>query len=290
MNENYKVNLYPESCPLCNDPHYQTIFTYNEPDRYELTVGVTADDYWREWVKCKNCGSFYSRYSRGKGVIERIYTADYRAKNAEWRSGTPEEVFYKVISLPEGQSETKFRVKWIKDNIKSLWENQVIQKDNPQYRFLDIGGGTGVFAFEFQDGDWRGHVIDPNEDAVFIRNKLNMPLVQEYYSPKKFNDLFHLVSMIFVLEHLADPTSMLKDLKTDMTRNSFLYIEVPDAIAFERKPKDDDIFNSCHLWMFSPLSLITMLSRGGFELLALDRVKIKRGHYAIMALATPVSL
>ena len=286
MNE----NLYPKSCPLCGDVRYQTIFTYAEPDRYEVTVGVGNDGYSREWVKCKNCGSYYSIYSRGKGVIERIYTSDYRAKNAEWRSGAPEEVFYKVMALPEGQSETKFRVKWIKDRIKCLWENQVVQKDNPPYNFLDIGGGTGVFAFDFQDGDWRAHVMDPNEDAIFIKNKLNIPLVQEYYSPKKFSNLFHLVSMVFVLEHLSDPVGILKNLRADMTTNSFLYIEVPDAIAFERKPKQDDIFNSCHLWMFSPSSLAAMLSRGGFELLTLDRVKIKRGHYAIMAIATPASL
>ena len=274
----------PKNCLICQSKNYRVIFSYDEPDQYEVAVGVGKEKYFRKWVQCRNCGFCYSVYSRDKNIIDKIYTSAYRDKNALWRGGSPEEIFRRVIALPERESETKLRVRWIKKSISDVWKHGLLEQDAPPYNVLDVGGGTGVFAYEFQDANWVVHVIDPNKDSGFIKTKLHIPLVQRYYKPGNFHHKFNLITLIYVLEHLSDPISFLKNLHNDMEDKSFLFVEVPDAICLEYKPAEDDIFNSCHLWMFGPTAITLLLSACGFEVLNLYRTRTIRGHYALMIL------
>ena len=273
-------------CLVCKSKDYNIIFNYDSPDQYEMAVGVKNENYNRKWVKCKKCNFCYSIYSRDKKIINKIYQNSYRSVNSSWRKQSPEESFEKIIKLPDNESETKLRVDWIKKNITSIWESGILKPNNPPFNLLDIGGGNGVFAYMFWEGDknWVSHVIDPDENADFIDSKFQIPFIKGYYSPNKFNKKFDLISLIYILEHLTDPISFLKSVKKDMNSNAFLYIEVPDVLSFKYKDKIDDIFNSCHLWMFDPNNLIRLLNECGFQVFCLNRIKTKRGHYALMLL------
>lgn len=280
-------DFQPASCLLCQSAQHDSIFRYAEPDPYEKEVGVVGEGYSREWAKCKSCGMFYSRYSRDVEAISKIYVDSYRSEHSPWRNASVEEVFEKIVNLPPEESETKFRVDWIKSKLQSVWKNGLVRQQDSPCRLLDIGGGNGVFAYEFQrdDKDWSSHIIDPSGRSEFIKEKLGIHFVQDYYSPGKFGFSFDLVSLVFVLEHMTDPTSLLQSVREDMKETAFLYVEVPDAICFKHKPKEDDIFNSCHLWMFSPNTLTLLLGKCGFDVFSLERVKTKRDHYALMVLA-----
>ncbi len=283
---NYCVNAEGEVCLVCKSQDYKPIFDYSEPDQYEKTVGVSCAGYSRKWVQCKNCGFYYSLYSRDKEVLNRIYSASYRSQSAAWRKHSPEELFNSIIRLPLEESETKYRVDWIKKNIYTLWKGGLFANKELPLNFLDIGGGSGVFAYEFkEDGAWIPHVIDPDENAVFLSSKLRMRFIQSNYRSGLFPEKFDLISLIYVLEHLTDPVSFIQSLQEDLVQDSFVYIEVPDAFCFRALPESHDIFNSCHLWMFDSYTLTTFLNGCGLEVFCLNRIKAKRGHYALMVLA-----
>lgn len=273
-------------CLICKSKNYHILFNYDFPDQYELAVGVKNENYNRKWVKCKECDFCYSIYSRDEEIINKIYQSSYRSANSSWRKQSPEDLFKKIIKLPDNESETKLRVDWIKKNITSILESEIIISKNPPFNLLDIGGGSGVFAYKFQEGDknWISHVIDPDENAEFIISQLKIPLFKGYYYPNKFDKKFDLISLIYILEHLNNPISFLNNIKKDMNSNAFVYIEVPDALSFKYKDKADDIFNSCHLWMFNPNTLIRLLNECRFQVFCLNRIKTKRGHYALMLL------
>lgn len=271
-------------CILCKSEEYDVVASYEQPDAYERSVGVGEEEYSRQWVRCQNCGFHYSIYSRDEEILDRIYTASYRDQSSDWRKATTEEIFEKVIKLPAAESETKWRIQWIKDHIRQAWNNGMMKKGQPPYRLLDIGGATGVFAYEFQDKEWTSSIIDPGESGKFIEQKYGIPYRQAYYHANSFQNAFDLISLVFVLEHMRDPGAILREIHKDMTKDSFLYIEVPDALAFELKDRSDDIFNSCHLWMFTANTLTSLLDQCGFEAFSIDRVKTKRGHIALMAL------
>ncbi len=271
-------------CLVCQSPEYRVVYRYEEPDQYELAVGIDSGEYWREWVRCGECGFYYSRYSRDEDVLDDIYTSTYRDGEAPWRGETTEKIFRRVISLPPEQSETRHRVNWIKDEMKALRMHGLVERRDPPYRMLDIGGATGVLAYTFQDDEWAAHVIDPSRSGVFLHFEFGIPYVQKAYEPGAFDEPFDLISLVFVVEHLRGPASLLRSVRQDMMPYSSLYIEVPDAVCFKYKPAQDDIFNSCHLWMFAPDTLLRMLGSCGFEAFSVRRVRTVRGHYALVGL------
>ena len=273
------------ACSICNAKDKKIIFSYDQPDQYEVAAGVTKEGYYRHWIQCTVCGFFYSIYSRDPDKLDNLYASAYRDNQSGWRKNSVEETFDKVAALPAEESETKFRVNWIKNHIKEAWDSGLVRKGLAPYRMLDIGGATGVFAYEFQDHEWRSHVIDPDENGNFVQTKLNIPFLQKSYEPNSFEFNFDLISLVFALEHMTEPVRLLQGLHQDMGPYSLLYIEVPDEVAFRLRPREDDIFNSCHIWMFGPHTLTTLLNSCGFEVLALNRTRTKRGHYSLMTLA-----
>ena len=267
------------ACLICGAYSFEVIFSYDRPDAYEAAVGINADGYSRQWVRCAGCDFHYSRYSRDPAALDTLYEGRYRDADAPWRSESAQATFKRIVDLPREQSETRERVHWIKSQLP-----QHRPGEGPQ-SFLDVGGASGVFAHEFQDNDWRAHVVDPSTQGGFIESELGIPYKQAVYRSGLFGEPFALVSMTYVLEHVRNPRALLTAALNDLAPSGVLYVEVPDAAAFARKAPQDDIFNACHLWMFAPESLGTLLESCGYGIVALRRTQTLRGNLALMTLA-----
>ena len=277
--------MTPDQCIVCGNGNFNIRLEYHSPDIYEMAVGVSAKNYSRQWVQCEGCQFHYSRYSRNPRVLEKIYECDYRKNDQEWRQSSTEEIFDRVVALPANESETIERINWIKVAIADCEKSDLISWRADGLRMLDVGGATGVFAYLFQDEIWEAHIIDPAEDGRVIQEKHHIPYHWRSYEPGVFDLKFDLVSLIFVLEHLRDPMAMLAGVQKDLVHGGVLYVEIPDAVAFENLPSEDDIFNSCHLWMFDPNSILLILKQCGFEVLRLNRGRTIRGHFSLNILA-----
>lgn len=266
-------------CTICKHPNYKIIASYSSPDIYEKSVNVKKKGYYRKWVSCLKCKFIYSIYSRKDNALNKLYSSNYRNKNTQWRTKTNKEKFKWLTNLKYSQSETKKRVRWIKNQ---LVLNNI--KDNTKKTLLDVGGGTGIFAYECKKAlGYKSSVIDPDPTGKYLEKNYGIKYYCKIYD-NKFKTKFDFISLNFVLEHLQDPKNILKDIKKNMKLRSLLYIEVPDSVAFTKKRKNDDIFNSCHLWFFSTKSLIRMLEICGFRKVGIKKTKTLRGHYSIMAL------
>lgn len=279
--------LTPQNCLLCGGAESRTIFSYPVPDAYERAVGVTDRDYDRRWVACRGCGFHYARYARDPDILDTLYDRAYRDPAAAWRGDPAETVFRRVIALPPDQSETVARCSMIKSALDRFAEDgiHVSTADRPR-RLLDVGGATGVFAYHFRDADWSAEIVDPGIDGQFLEQH------GIACHRRRFDDAFAgtgygLVAMNYLLEHVADPRAVLGKARRVVADDGLLYVEVPDEIAFEKKPAEDDIFNSCHLWMFGPASLTRLLTSCGFDPLEMRRIRTLRGHFALTALARP---
>ena len=267
------------ACLICGSDRFDVVFSYDRPDPYETAVGIIAMGYARQWVRCEGCEFHYSRYSRDPTALDRLYEGGYRDAGAPWRSESAQDTFKRIVDLPREQSETKERVRWIKTQLA------VLPGGEGPRSFLDVGGASGVFAYDFQDREWRGHVVDPSSQGGFIESEYGIPYKPAAYRSGLFGEQFALVSMIYVLEHVRDPRALLSEALKDLAPGGVLYVEVPDAAAFGRKAPEDDIFNACHLWMFSPESLGTLLEGCGYGVLGLRQMQTLRGNPALMTLA-----
>jgi len=279
------LGLTPQACVLCGDDRRAPLVRYEAPDAYEQAVGVASDNYHREWVTCSGCGFRYSRYARDPDVLDRLYDDAYRDTGAAWRGGSAEETFQRIVALPPEESETVARCGAIKSTIARLAKDDIhTLPERRPLRLLDVGGATGVFAYLFRDQDWSADIADPSAQGTFIA-KHGVTYHQQRLDAAFCGAPYDLISMIYVLEHVRDPRMVIEQAHRVLDASGLLYIEVPDEIAFEWKPPDDDIFNSCHLWMFGPVSLTRLLDACGFDPLEVRRIKTHRGHYALTALA-----
>ena len=286
-----KKNYKQTKCPLCKEKFSvkeNTIASYEKPDQYEIAVGITEDFYYRKWIKCYRCTLIFSIYSRSNNAFDYLYEQLYRKVGAvPWRKLSTEETFELVLKLAPEKSETIYRVNFIKDKIANLIKSSLYSKKN-KYKLLDIGGATGNFAFAFKDKEWDSTIIDPDDSGKFIKN-YNIEFKKGWFSEKSFDFKFDLISLIFVLEHVLEPSLLLEEIRKSLLPDGLIYIEVPDEIAFYKISPLDDIFNSCHLYMFNPSSLEMLLSQNNFEIMSLERTRTVRGHFVLTCLAKPQS-
>lgn len=286
MNEKQK-NYKQAICPLCKEKFSvkeNTIASYEKPDQYEIAVGIKEDFYYRKWVKCNVCTLIFSIYSRSDSAFDYLYEQLYRKVGAvPWRKLSTEETFELVLKLAPEKSETIYRVNFIKYKISNLIKSD-LYPEKSKYKLLDIGGATGTFAFAFKDEKWQSTIIDPDEAGRFIQ-KYNVEFKKGWFTSKTFDFKFDLISLIFVLEHVLEPSLLLEEIRKSLLPDGLIYIEVPDEIAFYKISPLDDIFNSCHLYMFNPSSLEMLLSQNNFEIMSLDRTRTVRGHFVLTCLA-----
>ncbi len=279
--------MHPKRCLICGSFDATAVFTYDAPDCYEAEVGVEADGFERSWVRCAGCGFHYSQYSRDPAVLDRIYDEAYRATNVAWRNATPRETFDAVVQLPLDRSETKQRVRWIKKHLESLTQSGQFHMNGAPCTFLDVGGANAIFAHEFRDTRWQPHVMDPSAAGQALCAELAIPYAHTAMEDAIDRQRYDLVTLTYVLEHLRDPGKALQAARKLVAEDGAIFVEVPDAACFETRPADDDIFNACHLWMFSAADLGRLLWANGFEPVAEERGTSVRGHESLKFLAVP---
>jgi SAM-dependent methyltransferase len=161
-------------------------------------------------------------------------------------------------------SENDERVKWLTD------------RHTPE-ALLDIGSGIGVFPYAMREKGVHVWCTEENTHSLGFINGLGIKCVKgiPYYAK------FEMVSIVHVLEHIQDPVSFLKDLKKVLHENGRLFVEVPDAEAFNELDLDHDDFNSCHTHAYDVSTLYQMLRKAKFDVVDIHRAsyperKLKR--------------
>lgn len=140
---------------------------------------------------------------------------------------------------------------------------------------LDIGCGWAQALIYFQKKGMKGYGFDPAPEAVEYGRKNNLTVVQagmdkmNVFEGKRFD----VVTLLNVLEHLANPVKALEEIRKDLLKpKGILVIEVPNEFnAFQVTGKE--IHNLKEWWVAPPGHLnyfsnetLTRLLRGtGYE-------------------------
>jgi hypothetical protein len=99
---------------------------------------------------------------------------------------------------------------------------------------------------------------------------------------------FDVVTFNKVLEHVADPVSMLARSARHLREGGFVYIELPDGEAALTEGPERQEFFIDHWHVFSAASLAILATRAGFRLQALERLHEPSGKYTLRAFLVPV--
>jgi hypothetical protein len=139
---------------------------------------------------------------------------------------------------------------------------------------IEIGGGPGELAEQARRaaGKDRAYVVDfvsrvafPNLDFVKVDlNSEAIRLVESFDTQAA-----HLFLLSHLLEHLEDPAALLTQLQR--FENSFVFIEVPDFGSRHSPATLQWQMNGLeHVQYFNDASLIELLHKGGFQVLAFE--------------------
>jgi SAM-dependent methyltransferase len=148
-------------------------------------------------------------------------------------------------------------------------------------KILDIGTGTGFFLRQAHLRGWETMGLELNLESVeSMRNEG----IEVIVKPLELSDLasgsFEMVSLWEVLEHLAEPKTILSEARRLLTAQGLLLILVPNSSSLVTRllhEKSNTFGGHSHLNHFNPKSLTNILESMRFEILELETVITELG-------------
>ena len=193
-------------------------------------------------VICKNCGLVWS--DPFPHDPRQFYEDDYRLEYKNTYAPKPKHI------LRAGRVAVDRHQK-----IKHLLHK-------PQ-TMLDVGTGGGEFAYLLKSLGHDLHGIEPNKgygeySAAEYGLNLQIGFIQDAQLEE---NSFDIITIWHVLEHTADPFSVLTKLRSLLKPDGILVVEVPNIEATCQSPKST--FHEAHLYNFNRATLRRMGEKAG---------------------------
>ena len=231
MEENELVDV--ENCDLCRGN--------------DFTLAMDASPW--KLLKCINCGLVFTSPRYSDSELARLYVDEYYEQ--------ADHYFKQQINSP---SDDQLQM------ARSIFRRLVKIKSA---RSLDVGCGGGRLVEAFSRAGFESSGIEPSiqtvKQAKMAGRNISVQKLEELE-----NQTYHCVTAMHVLEHVASPLIMLKELHRILKPNGICIIEVPNfssKASILMGAEWPALHPSTHLFHFSPETLSAMLEHTGFELM-----------------------
>ncbi|MBW1740217.1 MAG: class I SAM-dependent methyltransferase [Deltaproteobacteria bacterium] len=230
-------------CPLCKEDNLKLISR-------KVRFNNNADVYC-----CQGCSLIFldqGSFKYPKDFYEKEYHQTY-ITHVEPEALDPEAYFKKMLK------STK------------IWADKVNKMLTGKETVLDVGCSTGHFLELIRDKAKAVYGYELNKKEVsFCRESLGLDVSDEPLEKRFDKGTFDFITMIYVLEHIAEPVDFLNHVKQFLKSDGKLIVLVPNAkdplVNFYDIP-EFKLFYFCieHLFYFTPKTLKVV-----FELAQLD--------------------
>lgn len=162
---------------------------------------------------------------------------------------------------------------------------KLIEKEHPEKgSLLDIGAGTGDFLKTAEQNKWTVKGVEPNAKARKIAQEKGLSILSDSSALKE--ELFDVISMWHVLEHVPDLEKQIETLDKHLKKNGTLYIAVPNYKSYDARNYGKfwaayDVPR--HLWHFSQTSIKKIFLEKGFCLEALLPLKYDAYYVSLLS-------
>lgn len=250
-------------CPLCGATHFETLTRH---DRHQIGLSTAG---------CKVCGLLQTNPRPSPAGLERFYVLHYRQ-------------LYQRVTSPSREYVQRFNKQLrLGATAHYLLETLDLPRDGS---LLDYGCGEGSLFVALREAGFEGelHGVEPSPDfARYAATEGRAVVDPQLGNGNEYDGIV----MNHVLEHLAEPMTVLKDLRMQLRPSGFLYVDVPDPHEY-RTPDD---LHFAHLWHFTPETLGQMLAAAAFVIERIEthrppshpasiRVIARRGEKAVLQL------
>lgn len=164
-------------------------------------------------IECQTCQFKHVIPIPGPAELEELY----------------EEKFYSK-ERPKYFKETEEDLDWWNINYQTYY--QLFEKYCPgrKGKVLDIGSGPGYFLKYGKEIGWDVLGFEPSQQAYQYSTKLGLNIVNDFFNAEKAQKYgkFDVVYMNAVIEHLADPIGLIKDVKKVLKPDGLICIIAPN--------------------------------------------------------------
>lgn len=155
------------------------------------------------------------------------------------------------------------------DKSANLVESRV---KNRKGRLLDIGCGYGFFLQEMKVRGWKVEGLEIAEvGREYTKDKWAIPVHSQPLEDLALSpNLFDAITLFYVIEHIIDPLTLLKEVKRILKPAGLVLLRWPHSTPLVKmlgplSQKLDLYHTPYHLYDFSPKTIKILLNLGGFE-------------------------
>lgn len=145
---------------------------------------------------------------------------------------------------------------------------EIISKFKTSGNVLEIGSSTGVLLEMLKKKGWNVLGIEPSKaSAEFAKEQEIETLNTTFEKAKLKSASYDLVIMNHVLEHMDDPTMILRKIRMALKNEGYLFIDIPNFSSFSSKifkGRWKYLLTGEHKWHFTEKSLKLLLEKSGF--------------------------
>lgn len=239
------------NCNICEKNDYEIVYPslYRENENPAELFKSSGDEPSKDQiVKCKNCGLIY---------------VNPRIKPDKIIEGYSEGTDERFVSQADSREKTFARTL------------QLIEKQVPVGKVLDIGTAGGSFLAAAKKRGWQVAGIEPNKWLCeWGRKNYGIDIKQgtlenNPFEPKSFD----IVTLWDVLEHVPNPTDTLTRINKLLKLGGTLVINYPDIGSSVAKLMGRKwvFVLTVHLFYFTPTTIKKILEKCGFEVTILKK-------------------
>jgi SAM-dependent methyltransferase len=241
-----KTALEYVSCPLCREAQHEPLYENRR-------IGGGLGKLPIVVVQCFNCGFLFNSPRPSNAALATYYKTDTMSSGQVFREEAPFGHYPKL----HAQRASYFAR---------------LLAHRPIGRLLDVGCGNGGFiraiAAELPGWDLTG--LEPSSNAVDNCRAQGLKVQRGALGDNTLGaELFDAISLVSVLEHLADPFASLTWCRNRLKKGGLIFLEVPNSLQPELSLTG--FFSLEHLAHFTPGSITRLLQHQGFYQVVLDK-------------------
>ncbi len=139
-------------------------------------------------------------------------------------------------------------------------------------RLLDIGSGYGFFLEEMKSRGWDVEGVELSETGRrYTQSRISIPVHSVSLESLSLpDDHFDIVTLFYVIEHLSDPVSTIREVARILKPGGLILVRWPHSTPLVRllgplSRKLDLYHTPFHLYDFSPRTIRMLLATASFE-------------------------
>lgn len=231
------------NCPVCQSENIREVLQAKD-----YTVSQESFEIW----ECAECTLRFTQNVPVENAIGKYYQSNAYVSHSDTRKGLINRLYHIVRSYTL-QNKRKLVEKIAGKNSGNL---------------LDIGAGTGAFAYTMHKAGWIVTGLEPDETArknAAANYNLKLQRLDNLFTLRQ--NEFDVITMWHVLEHVHQLHEYLLHFKKLLRQDGLLIIAVPnytsyDAQVYKQYWAAYDVPR--HLYHFSPLSMKRLVEQHDF--------------------------